>query len=63
MVKVIRRGPHAVHYVVPPTAGKVEEACPLQTGSEVDMSVDWSRRFDHMQQHSGEWAETKLKSG
>ena len=60
MVKVIRRGPRAVHYVVP-TAGKGEEACPLQTGSEVDMNVDWSRRFDHMQQHSGEWARTTRK--
>lgn len=49
VVKVIRRGPHAVHYVIP----AAEESSPLQTGSEVDMSVDWSRRFDHMQQHSG----------
>ena len=34
----------AVHYV--------EE--PLEEGQEVHVEVDWSRRFDHMQQHSGE---------
>ena len=56
-MKVIRRGPHAVHFVIP--SGK-EEAWPLQPGTEVEMSVDWSRRFDHMQQHSGEWALTTL---
>lgn len=26
---------------------------PLQEGAEVEIEVDWKRRFDHMQQHSG----------
>ena len=26
---------------------------PLEEGAEVEMEVDWGRRFDHMQQHSG----------
>ena len=27
---------------------------PLEVGSIVEGSIDWARRFDHMQQHSGE---------
>lgn len=27
--------------------------CPLSAGSLVKVKVDWKRRFDHMQQHSG----------
>ena len=27
---------------------------PLEVGSTVEGSIDWARRFDHMQQHSGE---------
>ena len=27
---------------------------PLEVGSRVDGAIDWQRRFDHMQQHSGE---------
>ena len=27
---------------------------PLEIGSTVEGSIDWERRFDHMQQHSGE---------
>ena len=27
---------------------------PLEVGSTVAGSIDWERRFDHMQQHSGE---------
>ncbi len=27
---------------------------PLEAGSVVDGTIDWERRFDHMQQHSGE---------
>ena len=27
---------------------------PLEVGSVVDGAIDWERRFDHMQQHSGE---------
>ena len=40
---MLRRGATAIHYVC-------EE---IQEGSEVDVAIDWSRRFDHMQQHSG----------
>nr|WP_326165351.1 alanine--tRNA ligase-related protein [uncultured Oscillibacter sp.] len=29
-------------------------AAPLEAGEAVSGSIDWSRRFDHMQQHSGE---------
>ena len=27
---------------------------PVETGSSVEGAIDWARRFDHMQQHSGE---------
>ena len=43
MIKVERRGATAVHYAL-------GEATP---GSEVDIKIDWERRFDHMQQHTG----------
>lgn len=43
MVRVLRRGSVAVHLT--------EE--PLAEGAEVEIEVDWGRRFDHMQQHSG----------
>ena len=42
-MRVIRQGANAVHFV--------PEVIP--EGTEVDVVVDWSRRFDHMQQHSG----------
>ena len=29
-------------------------AAPLNVGSDVDLEIDWLRRLDHMQQHSGE---------
>jgi len=41
---VIRRGDQAVH---------VTEQ-PLQAGEEVRQQISWERRFDHMQQHSGQ---------
>ena len=36
--------------------GVITHLCdaPLSPGAEVGGSVDWTRRFDHMQQHSGE---------
>ena len=36
--------------------GVVEHLCdgPLEVGAEVDVTVDWERRFDHMQQHSSQ---------
>ncbi|KAM3922828.1 alanyl-tRNA editing protein Aarsd1-B-like isoform 1-T2 [Leptodactylus fuscus] len=42
--RVTRQGPEAVHFVL----------SPLDPGSEVLVKVDWGRRFDHMQQHSGQ---------
>ena len=43
MRRVLRKGAKAVHYLDQP----------LEEGSEVHVEVDWKRRFDHMQQHSG----------
>ncbi len=36
--------------------GEVVHTCaaPLETGARVEGEIDWARRFDHMQQHSGE---------
>ena len=36
--------------------GVVFHTCdgPVETGSSVEGAIDWARRFDHMQQHSGE---------
>lgn len=36
--------------------GKIVHTCaaPLEVGSQVEGIVDWERRLDHMQQHSGE---------
>ncbi|XP_068440048.1 alanyl-tRNA editing protein Aarsd1-like isoform X1 [Clinocottus analis] len=44
VLRVTRQGPDAVHFV----------ASPLEVGQEVQVKVDWERRFDHMQQHSGQ---------
>lgn len=44
---VIRKGPTAIHFVEGTSA-------PFQPGQEVRQRVDWERRFDHMQQHSGQ---------
>lgn len=44
VTRVIRRGASAVHYI--PQA--------VTEGTEVELVVDWQRRFDHMQQHSGQ---------
>lgn len=43
VMRVIRQGGRAIHYI--------PEAIPEAT--QVNLVVDWSRRFDHMQQHSG----------
>ncbi|NXN28678.1 AASD1 protein, partial [Nycticryphes semicollaris] len=43
VLRVTRRGPEAVHFV----------PAPLEPGATVLLSLDWDRRFDHMQQHSG----------
>ncbi|KFO72112.1 Alanyl-tRNA editing protein Aarsd1-B, partial [Cuculus canorus] len=44
VLRVSRQGSEAVHFV----------QAPLEPGAEVLLSLDWERRFDHMQQHSGQ---------
>ncbi|XP_076153986.1 alanyl-tRNA editing protein Aarsd1 [Alosa pseudoharengus] len=44
VLRILRQGPEAVHFV----------GSALQEGQEVKLKVDWERRFDHMQQHSGQ---------
>ncbi|XP_050767826.1 putative protein PTGES3L isoform X1 [Gymnogyps californianus] len=44
VLRVTRRGPEAIHFV----------QAALEPGAEVLLSLDWERRFDHMQQHSGQ---------
>uniref|UniRef100_A0A8C2W1Z8 Alanyl-tRNA synthetase domain containing 1 n=1 Tax=Chinchilla lanigera TaxID=34839 RepID=A0A8C2W1Z8_CHILA len=44
VLRVTRRGAEAEHFTV----------TPLAPGSQVRVCVDWERRFDHMQQHSGQ---------
>ena len=41
----MRRGAEAVHFL----------PAPIDPGSEVTVKVDWKRRWDHMQQHSGDF--------
>ena len=43
VLRVIRKGGDAIHYF----------PAPLDPGTEVELHVDWCRRWDHMQQHSG----------
>jgi hypothetical protein len=43
VLRVTRRGAQADHFT----------ESPLSPGSQVQVRVDWERRFDHMQQHSG----------
>ncbi|XP_064177742.1 alanyl-tRNA editing protein Aarsd1-like isoform X2 [Anguilla rostrata] len=50
VLRVTRQGSEAVHFV--------ESA--LEVGSEARLEVDWERRFDHMQQHSGQHLVTAL---
>lgn len=49
VVVVVTRCMHfmqgAVYHVV---------SAPMATGSEVEVEVDWARRYDHMQQHTGQ---------
>lgn len=47
VTNVIRKGPDAIHYI--------EDAENfLKVGDEVKQVVNWTRRHDHMQQHSGQ---------
>lgn len=50
VLRVMRQGSEAVHFV----------CSPLDKGQEVNVKVDWERRFDHMQQHSGQHLITAL---
>ncbi|KAM9424836.1 alanyl-tRNA editing protein Aarsd1 [Pholidichthys leucotaenia] len=50
VLRVTREGPEAVHFV----------SSPLDVGQKVQLKVDWERRFDHMQQHSGQHLITAL---
>ena len=43
VLRVTRKGTEAVHFVKQSFA----------IGTEVKVKVDWQRRWDHMQQHSG----------
>lgn len=42
--QVLRRADKAIHVTDKP----------LNVGDEVKQAIDWNRRFDHMQQHSGQ---------
>lgn len=42
--QVLRKGDKAIHYL----------NAPLDVGTTVNQKIDWDRRFDHMQQHSGQ---------
>jgi len=44
VLKCYRKGDKAFHFV----------ETELATGTEVKIAIDWRRRFDHMQQHSGQ---------
>ncbi|XP_030382573.1 alanyl-tRNA editing protein Aarsd1-B [Scaptodrosophila lebanonensis] len=49
---VIRKGSTAVHFV--------EATASFEEGAEVQQRLDWERRLDHMQQHSGQHLITAL---
>lgn len=50
VLRVLRQGKDALHFVT----------APLEEGLQVELKVDWERRFDHMQQHSGQHLVTAL---
>ncbi|XP_076856764.1 alanyl-tRNA editing protein Aarsd1 isoform X2 [Brachyhypopomus gauderio] len=50
VLRVTRQGPEALHFVT----------SALEQGQEVRLKLDWERRFDHMQQHSGQHLITAL---
>ncbi|XP_059618036.1 alanyl-tRNA editing protein Aarsd1-A [Phlebotomus argentipes] len=52
VLNVVRKGDTAIHFV--------ESAEPLNPGQEVRQEIDWERRKDHMQQHSGQHLVTAL---
>ncbi|KAJ3334253.1 Alanyl-tRNA editing protein Aarsd1 [Blyttiomyces sp. JEL0837] len=48
VIECIRKGFECVHLVSIPNSTR------LKVGQEVDIVLDWTRRWDHMQQHSGQ---------
>lgn len=52
VLNVVRRGAEAVHFVQSDEEFRVDEPAHQQ--------VDWTRRFDHMQQHSGQHLVTAI---
>ncbi|KAG8139813.1 hypothetical protein E2320_002572 [Naja naja] len=50
VLRVTRQGPDALHFI----------QTPLEPGTKVQLVLDWDRRFDHMQQHSGQHLITAL---
>lgn len=44
VVQVLRKGDEALHFTKEP----------IEVGTVVEQEIDWDRRFDHMQQHSGQ---------
>ncbi|OWR54115.1 putative Alanyl-tRNA synthetase domain containing 1 [Danaus plexippus plexippus] len=44
VLQVLRKGDEALHFTLEP----------ITEGSEVVQKIDWQRRFDHMQQHTGQ---------
>ncbi|CAB3220365.1 unnamed protein product [Arctia plantaginis] len=44
VVQVLRKGDEAIHFTKDP----------IKVGTAVEQKVNWDRRFDHMQQHSGQ---------
>ena len=44
----------AVHFIAAAASPSAESACPLAAGDAVRVSLDWGRRLDNMQQHSGQ---------
>ena len=50
VVDVIDRGDLVLHVVTLPDNGSL----PLAVGDTVEATIDWPRRFDHMQQHTGQ---------
>lgn len=49
VLDVQRKGAEAHHFVL----NASNDATPFNTGDMVNCTVDWRRRYDHMQQHSG----------
>lgn len=44
VLKINRRGADAIHFIT----------TEITAGTDVNLEVDWPRRFDHMQQHTGQ---------